>query len=241
MTVMGDRGGRRPVGRRSEDREKACRDGHHAPSPTSRPPTRTVLRCRSGRPPGCGSCCWPRAAATRTSAPQPWVPRSRSHVVTFPRDLTDRAEMDAAVADLARKTLAEIVEQGRVGHPRRRDGAHQDVLHQNQDPQAARAEHRPRRLIIETALRSARPVRTRPAGAAARRAAGTGDAPPDRYGHRGTNLDACCTPSRSADTARCARSCCRCAGSPSSPAPTARASRRCTARCDCWPTAAAAR
>ncbi|OBI84867.1 DNA polymerase IV [Mycobacterium sp. E740] len=44
----------------------------------------------------------------------PWVPRSRSHVVTFPSDLTDRAEMDAAVADLARQTLAEVVAQNRV-------------------------------------------------------------------------------------------------------------------------------
>ena len=48
------------------------------------------------------------------SAPQPWVPRSRSHVVTFPRDLTDRAEIDSAVVELARRTLAEIVDQGRV-------------------------------------------------------------------------------------------------------------------------------
>jgi len=49
-----------------------------------------------------------------TVSAQPWVPRSRSHVVTFPRDLTDRAEMDAAVADLAQRTLAEVVEQQRV-------------------------------------------------------------------------------------------------------------------------------
>lgn len=50
---------------------------------------------------------------TNVSA-EPWVPRSRSHVVTFPEDLTDRAEMEAAVVDLARQTLAEIVEAGRV-------------------------------------------------------------------------------------------------------------------------------
>lgn len=49
-----------------------------------------------------------------TVSAQPWVPRSRSHVVTFPTDLTDRAEMDAAVADLAQRTLTEIVEQERV-------------------------------------------------------------------------------------------------------------------------------
>jgi DNA polymerase IV len=50
---------------------------------------------------------------TNVSA-EPWVARSRSHVVTFPEDLTKRAEMDAAGVDLARQTLAEIVTQGRV-------------------------------------------------------------------------------------------------------------------------------
>jgi DNA polymerase-4 len=50
---------------------------------------------------------------TNVSA-EPWVPRSRSHVVTFPEDLTDRAEMDAAVTDLARRTLDEVLAQGRT-------------------------------------------------------------------------------------------------------------------------------
>ena len=50
---------------------------------------------------------------TEVSA-QPWVARSRSHVITFPRDLTDRAEIDSAVVELAELTLAEIVDQGRV-------------------------------------------------------------------------------------------------------------------------------
>lgn len=50
---------------------------------------------------------------TEVSA-QPWVPRSRSHVITFPEDLTDPAEIDAAVVKLARTTLAEIIDQGRV-------------------------------------------------------------------------------------------------------------------------------
>jgi DNA polymerase-4 len=45
---------------------------------------------------------------------QPWVPRSRSHVITFPEDLTDRTEIDSAVIELAKQTLAEIVGQGRV-------------------------------------------------------------------------------------------------------------------------------
>ena len=42
------------------------------------------------------------------------MPRSRSHVVTFPEDLTDRAQIDAAVVDLARRTLAEIIDVGRL-------------------------------------------------------------------------------------------------------------------------------
>ncbi|MDT5075373.1 MAG: polymerase [Mycobacterium sp.] len=45
---------------------------------------------------------------------EPWVPRSRSHVVTFPEDLTDQAEMDSAVVELARQTLAETTAAGRT-------------------------------------------------------------------------------------------------------------------------------
>ena len=45
---------------------------------------------------------------------EPWVPRSRSHVVTFPRDLTDRAEMDAAVTTLARQALDDVLATGRI-------------------------------------------------------------------------------------------------------------------------------
>ena len=45
---------------------------------------------------------------------QPWVRGSRSHVVTFPRDLTDGDEMRSAVTELAQRALAEIVEQDRI-------------------------------------------------------------------------------------------------------------------------------
>jgi DNA polymerase-4 len=45
---------------------------------------------------------------------EPWVPRSRSHVVTFPRDLTDRTEMDSAVTQLARQALEDVVASGRM-------------------------------------------------------------------------------------------------------------------------------
>lgn len=50
---------------------------------------------------------------TEVSA-QPWVARSRSHVTTFPRDLTDRAEMDSAVTQLARRALADVLASARI-------------------------------------------------------------------------------------------------------------------------------
>ena len=50
---------------------------------------------------------------TNVSA-DPWVPRSRSHVVTFPTDLTDVTEMDCAVTELAHRTLAEVDAAGRT-------------------------------------------------------------------------------------------------------------------------------
>jgi DNA polymerase IV len=50
---------------------------------------------------------------TEVSA-EPWVPRSRSHVVTFPRDLTERAEMDSAVTELARRALDDVVGAERI-------------------------------------------------------------------------------------------------------------------------------
>jgi DNA polymerase-4 len=49
-----------------------------------------------------------------TVSAEPWVPRSRSHVVTFPQDLTDRAEMDSAVIELAQRALGEVVAASRI-------------------------------------------------------------------------------------------------------------------------------
>ena len=49
-----------------------------------------------------------------TVSAEPWIPRSRSHVVTFPRDLTDRSEIDSAIADLARRTLTEVTAESRI-------------------------------------------------------------------------------------------------------------------------------
>ncbi|WP_292975801.1 DNA polymerase IV [Mycobacterium sp.] len=49
-----------------------------------------------------------------TVSSEAWVPRSRSHVVTFPRDLTERSEMDTAVTELARRALSEVVAESRI-------------------------------------------------------------------------------------------------------------------------------
>jgi DNA polymerase-4 len=49
-----------------------------------------------------------------TVSAEPWIPRSRSHVVTFPRDLTDRTEIDSAIADLARRTLTDVTAESRI-------------------------------------------------------------------------------------------------------------------------------
>jgi DNA polymerase IV len=49
-----------------------------------------------------------------TVSAEPWVPRSRSHVVTFPQDLTERAEMNSAVTELAQQALSEVVAESRI-------------------------------------------------------------------------------------------------------------------------------
>jgi len=44
----------------------------------------------------------------------PWVARSRSRETTFPQDLTDRTEIDTALAALARELADDVVAAGRV-------------------------------------------------------------------------------------------------------------------------------
>ncbi|MGD9618557.1 MAG: DNA polymerase IV [Mycolicibacterium sp.] len=74
----------------------------------------SVLRSAFGPGTGLWILLLAKGGGDTTVSTEPWVPRSRSHVVTFDRDLTDRAEMDAAVVQLARRTLAEVIEQQRV-------------------------------------------------------------------------------------------------------------------------------
>ncbi|MCV7197344.1 DNA polymerase IV [Mycobacterium angelicum] len=45
---------------------------------------------------------------------EPWVPRSRSHVVTFAHDLTERTEMDSAITELAQRALADVLASERI-------------------------------------------------------------------------------------------------------------------------------
>jgi DNA polymerase-4 len=74
----------------------------------------TVLTATFGPTTGLWILLLAKGGGDATVSAEPWVPRSRSHVITFPEDLTERAEMDSAVADLARKTLAEVLEQDRI-------------------------------------------------------------------------------------------------------------------------------
>lgn len=74
----------------------------------------TLLTETFGPSTGLGILLLAKGGGDETVSAQEWVPRSRSHVVTFPTDLTDRTEMDEAVRLLAVRTLTEVVAQGRV-------------------------------------------------------------------------------------------------------------------------------
>ena len=139
-------------------------------------PTAETLTAAFGPTTGLWLLLLAKGGGDTTVSAEPWVPRSRSHVITFPRDLTDRAEMDSAV----NRTRSAHADRGggRVAdrHPRRGDRTQLGVFHPDQDPQAAGAEHRPRRRRGGR-IEGPRLIRTRPAGAAARRAPGAGPAP----------------------------------------------------------------
>ena len=74
----------------------------------------TVLTAAFGPTTGLWILLLAKGGGDTTVNAAPWVPRSRSHVVTFAEDLTERADMDHAVVDLARRTLAEIDAAGRT-------------------------------------------------------------------------------------------------------------------------------
>lgn len=74
----------------------------------------TTLTAAFGPSTGLGILLLAKGGGDTEVSSLPWVPRSRSHVVTFPHDLTDRAEMDRAITDLAARTLAEVAADGRT-------------------------------------------------------------------------------------------------------------------------------
>lgn len=74
----------------------------------------TVLTSTFGPTTGLWILLLAKGGGDDTVRAEPWVPRSRSHVVTFPQDLDDPAEMRSALVDLAHRTLADIVAQHRV-------------------------------------------------------------------------------------------------------------------------------
>jgi DNA polymerase-4 len=74
----------------------------------------TVLTATFGPTTGLWILLLAKGGGDATVSAEPWVPRSRSHVITFPEDLTERPEMDSAIGELARKTLSEVLEQGRI-------------------------------------------------------------------------------------------------------------------------------
>jgi DNA polymerase-4 len=113
MTVMGDRGvdALWGVGPKTAKRLAGLGITTVADLAAADP---TLLTSTFGPSTGLGILLLAKGGGDEVVSAQPWVPRSRSHVVTFPTDLTDRAEMDSAITQLARQTLAEIVEQGRV-------------------------------------------------------------------------------------------------------------------------------
>ena len=113
MTVMGDRGvdALWGVGPKTAKRLAGLGITTVADLATTDP---TLLTATFGPTTGLWILLLAKGGGDTNVSAEPWVPRSRSHVITFPLDLTERAEMDSAIAALARKTLAEVLEQDRI-------------------------------------------------------------------------------------------------------------------------------
>jgi len=110
-----------------------------------------------------------------TVSSEPWCPRSRSHVVTFPHDITDRTEMDSAVTELARRALDEVVATSRIVTRVAVTVRTATFYTRTKIRKLDEADNRRRRDRRGRAAGPG-PVRTRPPGAAARGSAGTADA-----------------------------------------------------------------
>ena len=57
-----------------------------------------------------------RGEGSRHINTEPWVARSRSRQVTFPRDLTDRVEIERQVVELTAEIAGEVIAEGRHIH-----------------------------------------------------------------------------------------------------------------------------
>jgi DNA polymerase-4 len=77
---------------------------------------RTALAAEFG--PGTGPYLWllGRGAGDTEVVTEPRIPVGHSKSETFPRDLTERADIDAAVARLATAVAEEVAEHGRITH-----------------------------------------------------------------------------------------------------------------------------
>jgi DNA polymerase-4 len=113
MTVMGDRGvdALWGVGPKTAKRLAGLGITTVADLAATDP---TLLTATFGPTTGLWILLLAKGGGDTTVSAEPWVPRSRSHVVTFPEDLTDRSEMDSAIGELARRTLAEVVAADRI-------------------------------------------------------------------------------------------------------------------------------
>ena len=120
------------------------RGRHRARSPSSPAPTTTTWPAGSARrsAPTCASSA--SAATTSPVVDEPHVARSPQqggdvhHRRRRPRPRSTRARR----AGWPREVTAIGRRRGPAGHPRRREGAHGDVLHPHQDQQAAGADDR---------------------------------------------------------------------------------------------------
>jgi DNA polymerase-4 len=113
MTVMGDRGvdSLWGVGPKTTKRLAGMGITTVADLANTDP---AVLTDAFGPSTGLGILLLAKGGGDETVRSEPWVPRSRSHVTTFPTDLTDRDEMTSAIVALAKQTLGEVVAQQRV-------------------------------------------------------------------------------------------------------------------------------
>ncbi|GAA2558170.1 DNA polymerase IV [Mycolicibacterium diernhoferi] len=113
MTLMGDRSVDALWGVGPRTAKKLAAMGIHTVADLAGTDA-TTLTAAFGPSTGLGILLLAKGGGDTEVSAQPWVPRSRSHVVTFPHDLTDVDEMSRAVTDLTARTLDEIVGEGRI-------------------------------------------------------------------------------------------------------------------------------